>query len=198
MDKNVILDMALKLDDKDIANLCSTNKKFKEILCNSNIFWRKRLLQEYGINNSVNPKETYINIVENKRYCSQYSGNGTDTFILDVPLKLFSKGYKKDVIVFNFITDKIFASATDLPNYFITTYNNYIKNTEYASRIEQTRKFTESDYEVMVEFLEKFERYLRTQNDRDSLFMAGVLKGILENRIEFEVKIEDLCNYIIY
>ena len=195
MDKNVILDMALNLSDKDIASLCSTNKRFKQILCDSDIFWRKRLMQKYGVQEIINPKQVYIDIVENNRYCPKYSSDSTDTFILDVPLKI---KYSKYIPIFNFITDKIFAAATDLPRYFEITYDRYIKDTEYGPRVEKSREFTNEDYDVLIEIMKFFERELRQRGNRESLFMASVLKGIIEDRIPFEVKIKNLCNYNIY
>ncbi len=47
MDKNVLLIMALELDMSSLYKLCSTNKKMNNLICNNQIFWRKKLNIEY-------------------------------------------------------------------------------------------------------------------------------------------------------
>jgi hypothetical protein len=45
--KNVMINLALKLNFKDIKSLCLTSTRFNEIICESKIFWRKKLIKEY-------------------------------------------------------------------------------------------------------------------------------------------------------
>ena len=48
-----------------VINLCKTNKYFNEVMCNNNVFWIKRLKQDFNITYTNDPdeaKEEYIQI----------------------------------------------------------------------------------------------------------------------------------------
>lgn len=68
--KDVLMETALNLSPPDLISLCATNKKQNDALCNSEIFWRRKLekdypeefLQFYISGHPVqNPKKIYIN-----------------------------------------------------------------------------------------------------------------------------------------
>lgn len=61
--KDVVVEMALNLSPPDLINFCITEKRQNQIVCNSEIFWRRKLVKDYpgeydeGIKNA---KSIYI------------------------------------------------------------------------------------------------------------------------------------------
>ena len=47
LDKNLLIEMSLNLNVKDLASLCRTSKRMNEFICNNNLFWRKKLDRDY-------------------------------------------------------------------------------------------------------------------------------------------------------
>lgn len=45
--KDLIPEIALDLNLTDLNKLCLTSKKFNEVVCNSSLFWQKRLRQDF-------------------------------------------------------------------------------------------------------------------------------------------------------
>ena len=45
---DIIRSIALTLDLEDITYLCATSKRFSNLICNDNIFWRRKYIQDFG------------------------------------------------------------------------------------------------------------------------------------------------------
>jgi hypothetical protein len=59
--KDVDVEILLNLDNKDLINVCLTNSHFREI-CESNAFWRRRVMKEAKISNdNLNFLIEYLN-----------------------------------------------------------------------------------------------------------------------------------------
>lgn len=54
--------LAVGLDAPSILNLCNTNKRFQEKLCKNDDVWRYKLLKEYYVSSSKNPKQEYLKL----------------------------------------------------------------------------------------------------------------------------------------
>lgn len=44
----IISDLALSLDINNIINLCKTSKRFNDVICNNNLFWKNKVEHDYG------------------------------------------------------------------------------------------------------------------------------------------------------
>lgn len=72
VDSNVLMQIVDNLEGKDLINLCKTSNKFRRF-CNqySDIIWKNKLSQEYGIQEMDiigNPRSYYIGLSENKGF----------------------------------------------------------------------------------------------------------------------------------
>ena len=196
-DKDLLVKLALDLDLPSILSLCQTNKRANQVICQSDTFWRNKLIQDFGIN-EPNPKQVYSNIIQNKRFCPRYNFDA-DYFILNLSLELskINNISGLDIAAFNYIVDKIFKQI-EYPNYFEKTYERYFQNSSYKNKLNKTKMFTPEEYDILVQLLQEFSAALKTYSDRKNLFLAAVIDGILAERIEIEVKNKDLCKYLIY
>ena len=61
--KDLIRLLALELDKKSLINLCTSSKRFNEILCNDSSFWREKLEKDFPRYMSIIPKN-----VDYRRY----------------------------------------------------------------------------------------------------------------------------------
>ena len=69
--KDLLVDkIALELSPSDVLNLCLTVTRFSEIICNSDVFWRNKLLRDFNVRGD-DPKSIYKRIYENKQYCAE-------------------------------------------------------------------------------------------------------------------------------
>ena len=196
-DKDLLVKLALDLDLPSILSLCQTNKRANQVICQSDTFWRNKLIQDFGIN-EPNPKQVYSNIIQNKRFCPRYNFDA-DYFILNLSLELskINNILGLDIAAFNYIVDKIFKQI-EYPNYFEKTYERRFQNSPYRNKLNKTKMFTPEEYDILVKLLQEFSAALKTYSDRKNLFLAAVIDGILVERIEIEVKNKDLCKYLIY
>lgn len=64
MPNDVLRTIALELKPVDLISLCSTNNKFKTVICEDRSFWYRKLLKDYPeyarFQQLKNPKNTYI------------------------------------------------------------------------------------------------------------------------------------------
>jgi hypothetical protein len=72
--KDVLIELALNLDPPSLTRLCQTSKRMNEIICDNEIFWRKKIEKErpgildlikIGINNPLNYKQIYEDLYLN-------------------------------------------------------------------------------------------------------------------------------------
>ncbi len=90
LDKNLIVQIALELNLPDILSFCRSNKRFNEVVCESDIFWSKKLVNDFGVNaykrHQSDPKGKYRRIhndIENwlERSIFQRAGPILRTFV---------------------------------------------------------------------------------------------------------------------
>ena len=111
-DKDIILSYVLDLDLKSIYQLCKSSKKFNNAICNSNIFWRKKLEKDYpnvNISNVSDVKNLYkylkvkapIHEIHASDYIYEYDYESYD-FIEYIQEELIkNEGVEKgDVVIF--------------------------------------------------------------------------------------------------
>ena len=62
LDKNLLVEIAINLDLPDILRICRTSKRFDKYVCQSDIFWYKKLQQDYKFVPSEikNSKDKYM------------------------------------------------------------------------------------------------------------------------------------------
>lgn len=61
----IIVDIGLRLNIKDVLSYCGVSKLFNNVICNDNYFWEEKLYQDFGINNSSNdPKCQYTDMFD--------------------------------------------------------------------------------------------------------------------------------------
>ena len=70
LDKNLIALIALEFDLPDIFRICQVNKRFNEAVCDSDNFWYKRIIQDYGFtpNGIENAKDKYQILKKYSKY----------------------------------------------------------------------------------------------------------------------------------
>ena len=61
-----IIEIALRLPVSDISLYCQTSKRFNDMICNNNYFWREKFLYDYG------PPEDDVNITSWKYAYENY------------------------------------------------------------------------------------------------------------------------------
>ena len=127
LNKNELFLLALEMDVADILNLCKTNKKFQEKLCKNDDIWRYKLLKEYDIKNSINPKQEYLKLaalstvfwtrVTNKKDVKLWTEN------IDKLLEIFEKHYPR-------------RSAPEWVNYDLFRNTQLVKMFEYLQDVD--------------------------------------------------------------
>ena len=48
LSKDILIELAIELNLPDIVNWCSLNKKFDNLTCKNDIFWRRKFIHDYG------------------------------------------------------------------------------------------------------------------------------------------------------
>ena len=186
--KDILFEIALELSGKDLIQLCKTSKKYKYI-CDSNIFWRKKIYKDYNLNVSNNPKYIYRKIKENNEICNQklLEGKGKQYVINEIQFD-----NEDDQLVYNFIVSKILESGGNYPNYFRGIYDRHIEkiNYKYENKILRDTDFpSEDEYKIFLELLEKA---------NVTEFQKSYINGILKRGISPNVTWNELCEYPLY
>jgi hypothetical protein len=110
--KNVMINLALKLNFKDIKSLCLTSTRFNEIICESKIFWRKKLIKEYpniDISNVSEFKKLYfylnekiedvnVKVKEGQFFIDDIEMEKYGKYFTEYPIEYFSNYTNKFVI----------------------------------------------------------------------------------------------------
>jgi hypothetical protein len=66
LDKNVFIALALDLSLSDLSALCQAKKRFNDLLCNNNEFWRLKLFKEYPYTIGLFKKKEDFQIIYRK------------------------------------------------------------------------------------------------------------------------------------
>ena len=83
--RDLLIQLALDLDLKDIFRLCQSNRRSNEIICESDTFWRRKLIKDYP---NI-PREIIQKIKDSKRVYRIIK----DTSIIDAPF-LFGRAIR--------------------------------------------------------------------------------------------------------
>lgn len=72
--KDILLKLAMELDLSEILNLCESDKKINDNICENNWFWKEKLQKDFYVNyNNIetkeNPKTLYFDLDENFNKC---------------------------------------------------------------------------------------------------------------------------------
>jgi hypothetical protein len=191
--KNVLFDMALKLTLDDLVKFCRLSKRFDEVICRSDDFWRRKLNQDFGLQTQEkNTKKIYEDIIKNKDYCNKIFLEGKinpNDYVINSFDEIFDAN---DYLVFLFLRAKILGSEDTFPDYFQNIFNQYIKkiNHKYGNKITSSENFTPQEIIIFIDILKR--------NKGDS-FQKVVIKRMINNDISLHIKWKDLCeNSLIY
>lgn len=192
--KNVLFDMALKLSLKDLAKFCILSKRFDEVVCKSNDFWRIKLKQDFNLETKEkNTKKIYEKILENKDYCNNLLLEGTvnpDDFVINSFDEIFEGD---DYLVFLFLRSKIlFENKLQYPNLHKSIFDKHIKkiNYKYGNKITNLDEFSSEEIETFINILKK---------NAGNSFQKDIINRMINNDISLLIKWKDLCeNSSIY
>jgi hypothetical protein len=185
--KDLVISLALKLPLKDITNYCRLSKRFNEIICDSDDFWRIKLKQDFDLSTGEkNTKKIYEEIVKNQDICNYLildGGVNQNDFVINSFDEIFSGD---DYLVFLFLRAKIIRSGDTIPDYYQNIFNIHIEkiNYKYGNQINPSEDFTEEEIKLFVEILKK---------NNGNNFQKTVIKRMINNDISLLVTWKDLC-----
>lgn len=187
--KDILIELALELPIKDLIALCQTSQKYNYI-CESNAFWRKKLLKDYNIIEN-NPKQIYKQIKENSEICNKKVLNGKRGYVLN---EITQDDFKDadDYLIYIFLLSKILEKGQNIPNYYRGLYDRYIEkiNYKYNNKILRDTEFpTEEEYEIFLNLLRKAEV---------TPFQKSYINGILYRGLLPNVTWEQLCSHVLF
>jgi hypothetical protein len=150
--KDVLILLALELDEPSISKLCGSSKRLNEIICDNQLFWKKKLEKERpGLielisiriwnNSPLNYKQIYKDLLEEKySYSVKYITN---------PLQIYGviEGLLED---YDFIEAKIEENFSIGDKVWVIIGNN-----DYVPKIYLTKK--EAKYHILSVILQIME-----------------------------------------
>lgn len=175
--KEIITEIALNLPLRDLLNYCLTNKNFSNI-CKSNSFWIRRLVKDFQLDKYINlqdiknPKELYIEILQNKELCQE--------------LLLYEKN--PDRYFLKFLLDRN----------FLPSINAYLLNGLFKDYLNKTIK--EDEEKILYKLISglKYRIGKDTNYPEFHHFFILVLEKILNRHVPLEISLEDLCKIPIF
>lgn len=191
--KDILIELALYLPGQDLLSLCRSSKKYNYI-CESNTFWRKKLLTDYNINENHSPKQIYKTIKENNEICNKNvlnRRNGRKGYVLNEITEENFKN-KDDHLIYVFLVSKILEKGKNIPDYYKGLYDRYIDkiNYKYDNKILRNTDFpSEEEYEIFLNLLKKV---------MGTPFQKAYINGILYRGLLPNITWEDLCEYPLY
>jgi len=195
VNRDVLIEIALLLDLKDVYNLCRSSKRFAN-LCNSEVFWRKKIYNDFQINyQEKDTKEAYKRftmIKENKEHCHKLVKKrivNPDAFILDIVEDQYFKNYS-DFLVYRFLTAKLLGKGAAIPLYYEKLYDRYRIN-EIYDKIERSGQFRVDDFYIFMGLLEQVKK-------NSFQFVKAYINAMIRGDIPFDVTWNQLCNYDFY
>ena len=226
LSSDILRNMAMDMDLKSIKNLCLTSKKFNGAICANRNFWVNKLLKDYGFVYSEGiPKDIYSEIYKNKNYCGYLNlrvGKIADDDVLyvdedgekmeNLPFVEAIPEYimnmtdynSNDILVFNYITGKIFKADKRIPNYFERTFDRYIGKLQplYEFKIERGPVFSLDESRLLMVILNHFRNffsnsYERNPNRKDA-FLKAFTRSLVTEKIPLDVTLKELCKYNLY
>lgn len=151
--KEVLFDLALELNTKDILSLCLSSQKTNNAICNNDRFWQLKLYKDYPFSKNLelegNYKEIYIKvnkIIKNIELSSLYQPSGFET-------PVYIKPEMKE-----FLLNTNFRSIDGIPvNFYLVPLLKYnvanriiltILFTSYLKNLEKIKENGETYYKV--------------------------------------------------
>jgi hypothetical protein len=200
--KDVLIELAMELPLKDVTKLCQSSARFNESICNSNIFWQKKVLRDFNVLVDVNQaKRIYKEIVENRKRCLELQNKYRQDRVLTSLFNMYniylsSKEFEPyylepKKLARNYLGDKF--SYNDGKHYN-TNAMIILKNSEYQNILSKELVPTEEEIELLKSFLlEIIQDPLYTNK-----FYKSISSQFYHNKIPFNVKWKDLCKYNLF
>ena len=191
--KDVLIDIALDLSLPDLLSLCQSSST--AFICYSDVFWSKKLKQDYGISGVKNPKEVYKNIPIFKEHCKNLISKkivDQDNIVLyDINGDYFDEF--SNYIVFKYLLGKILSRGAGLSNYYIVEHNKIPNWSPYKQMISADQELSYDEYKIFINLLTVIKKSPYT-NSFEGAYIDMMIKG----NIPFDVKWGQICNYNIY
>ena len=136
--KDVVVEMALNLLPVDLINFCITEKKYKKIVCDSKIFWLKKINKDYPneIVTVENAKTAYmqkfraVSIKIEKFIDNMFSEIFNESFLKFVNLEykqlLYRSLYKLYNDTKNDLSKRTIKNSEELEEYFLDIFYDTI------------------------------------------------------------------------
>ena len=189
--KDVLIEIALDLSLPDLLSLCRSSST--SFICQSDVFWAKKLRKDYGIVGVENPKLAYKNIPIFKDHCKNLLKrkvvNSYDIVLENIDKDYFSEFY--DYLVFKYLLSKILERGKGLENYYIVEYNKVYRNPKYGAYLSDKHNLTYDEYMIFMELLQEIKK-------NGYSFDRAYIEGMVRADIPFDVRWGNLCNYNIY
>jgi hypothetical protein len=173
LDINARMEIVLKLSPKDLLQYCSINKKANKEVCESDIFWRKKLEKDYplemlevrkkGIDVIKNPKNVYMKRFTSVAYkiekfievfITYNFGEGFINYVTkEYKEKLFDAIHQGYVSIKNYDFSKNPNPEKDIKiDIMVDEISDFFPHPDYEITFEQTSAFF---YKILPEFTEE-------------------------------------------
>ena len=190
--KDPTLLIALELSPKDLLNLCKSSKRFNDLICNNDNFWRMKLVRDFNFTNftkveNLTPKQIYKQLYDNcKKFIPAYLVDDIDTQVV----KIYSLMHSYDFNLSRFLLDKItgnpvFMMRSEGIEYLRLSEPNWTNYTHAFNNlpIEQAKR-------GLINILKKI-----NTTDMKNIYKK-ILEGFINETIPLNVTFRDICKYI--
>jgi hypothetical protein len=209
--KDLLIELSLELPISDIFKLCQSSNKFNSLICNSNIFWQKRILKDFNeLVNLNEAKRIYKEIVENKRVCQRLVRTMNRLESQDNVLRSVGTRYcifltennfdNQEIFARQYIFIKIYSFSDPLArDFFPVTYSNsFIKNKLLNSPYENILTYKMPPTKDEMELFKKFLLEIVNNNNYKSKFNKALASRFYHDKIPHNTNWENLCQYNIF
>jgi len=197
--KDVLIQLALKLSLNDLNSLCRSSVKFSKI-CNDKNFWYRKLKQDFDIPSlqTKDPKRVYKEIIENRRYCNEHNltshPNGSPILHLTNPENFTNQN---DGYVFRFLINKIFEKLSPSNEFsagVLWIYNKYISEINHLyGNILTLKSPSEAEFNLFDKLLKKI-----ADDPQIDTFSRSLALAFYEKIFPVDIIWEELCQYKLY
>lgn len=175
-------EIAINLEPEEVLNLCLTSVNFNEKICNSDTFWRKKLLKDYNVKIIENPKLIYETIFKNKRFCEENFNPLMTTRIDPYSDSIFPK------VIGKITLDSEYNRKISEYTFALFYISNGYRSDLSESEMNDLKKLL-SDIKNIL---------LSSTNTPMNRFTIGYINGILRDEIPFDANIDNICEFNIY
>ena len=213
--KDPTLLIALELSPIDLLNLCKSNKRFNNLICNNQQFWQMKLIKDFNFADFSNkkdmtPKQIYTQIVKNRRLCETYYHavfRLNDYTIEEFVYYLNSrKGHRiLQIFLVWILYPEVYSAFSSYEFLNKKIARDYVGATNNQADFEIKIKAISEEKVLsdLLHLLTSIKRIIISEaisndgflNELNNLKII-ILDGFIDRRIPLNVKNSELCNYI--